>query len=480
MFISLASNIHNWVYGGLYIIYFITVISTVIVVVSENRNPVKTIAWVVVLLFLPVVGIIFYFFFGQDFTRHRMISRKSLKKLQKNSEYVGSGVSELHLTPEAVQLVQLSYSTGPALLYTGNAVKIFTTGAGKFEALMAELQEARQFIHMQYYIVDNDKLGNEIKNVLIEKAKAGVEVRFIYDDVGCWNTRKRFFREMSEAGVQVYPFMEVTFPRLANRINYRNHRKIVVIDGKVGFIGGMNIADRYVEGVKWGTWRDTHLMIKGPGVQGLQSAFSVDWHFTSRTLLSQACYFPLAEAEGETGMQVVASGPIGEWAEIAFGLFKAISGAKQYVYIQTPYFLPTESLLKALQMAALCKVDVRIMLPAHSDSVLLFYGTASYISSMLKAGVKIYFYQPGFLHAKTVVIDDFISVVGSANLDFRSFEHNFEVNAFMYDPALAREMKNIFLNDQKSCKRVTLRRWRLRPFGRKVAESVVRLLSPLL
>lgn len=479
MFLSIASTVNNWIYGGLYAVYIITVISTVIVVISENRNPVKTIAWVVVLLFLPVAGIVFYFFFGQDFTRHRMISRKSLKKLHKKSEYTDVDNELQHMPEEVRQLVQLAYSTGQSVLYSGNEVTVYTNGQDKFDALKSELRKAESFIHIQYYIIDNDNIGNEIKQILMDKARAGVEVRLIYDDVGCWNTKKRFFEEMKKVGIQVYPFLEVTFPRLANKINYRNHRKIVVIDGKVGFMGGMNIADRY-KGLSWGVWRDTHLMIKGPGVQGLQSAFSVDWHFTARTLLSQSRYFPLVDPCGDTNLQVITSGPIGEWAEIAFGIFKAIASAKHTVYIQTPYFLPTESLLKALQSAALSKVDVRLMLPARSDSLILNLATCSYITPMLKAGVKIYFYLPGFLHAKVVQVDNCISIVGSSNLDFRSFEHNFEVNSFMYDEALAGTMKSIFLQDQKDCRRITIRGWRSRPFRRKIAESVVRLLSPLL
>lgn len=471
---------NNWLYYSFYIIYIITILSTVVVVISENRNPVKTIAWVVVLLFLPVIGIIFYFFFGQDFTKYRMISRKSLKKLIQQSEYADPTDQEKELPTRALQLIRLNYTTNSAPFYAHNAITIFTNGKEKFDRLKIELSAAQKYIHIQYYIFENDKLGNEICDILIEKAQAGVEVRLIYDDVGCWRVDNAFFERLSQAGVIVRPFMKVTFPRLANKINYRNHRKIVVIDGKTGFMGGMNIADRYVEGLPWGIWRDTHIMIKGPGVHGLQSSFSVDWYFTERQLLYQEQYYPTVDPCGKVGLQIVTAGPIGTWKEIALGIFRAIANAQKYIYIQTPYFLPTEGLTTALQMAALSKVDVRIMLPAQSDSAILYRGTCSYITPMLKAGVKIYFYEPGFLHAKTVVIDDYFSTIGSTNLDFRSFEHNFEVNAFMYNEELAIEIKNIFLSDQKQCRRITLRTWKRRPWRQKVIESVVRLLSPLL
>ena len=285
---------------------------------------------------------------------------------------------------------------------------------------------------------------------------------------------------MTAAGIEVYPFLEVTFPQLANKINYRNHRKIVIVDGTSGFIGGMNIADRYQDGVPWGIWRDTHILIEGPAVQGLQSSFAVDWCFTSRQLLSEKLYFPVVPPKGNTCIQIITSGPIGEWKEISLTFLKAISNAKQYVYIQTPYFLPTESLMKVLQVAALAKVDVRLMLPEKSDSPVLQLASHSYIKPMLKAGVKVYFYQKGFIHSKTIVIDDEFSTVGSTNLDFRSFDHNFEVNAFMYDKELAIKMKNIFIADQQQCRRIPWSYWRRRPVASKVKESIVRLLSPVL
>ena len=332
----------------------------------------------------------------------------------------------------------------------------------------------------QYYIFEDDKLGNRVKEVLLRCARRGIQIRILYDDVGCWSVKKRFFKEMQDAGIAVRPFLEITFPQLASRINYRNHRKITVIDGKIGYIGGMNIADRYVEGTKWGTWRDTHLRIEGPAVRGLQLLFAVDWSYECKEVLSDSRFFPPVADKGKSGIQIAPGGPIGEWSNIAMLFLKAITNAKKNVYIQTPYFLPTESLVKALQTAALAKVDVRLMIPERSDSTVLRFASFSYITEMLRAGVKVYFYQPGILHSKTIIIDDELCSVGSTNFDFRSFEHNFEANAFIYDREVNSEMKRIFLEDQQQCRRIIQHYWRHRPLYQKGIESIMRLLSPVL
>ena len=346
--------------------------------------------------------------------------------------------------------------------------------------MIREIEKAKYFIHIEFYIFQNDNLGNIFKNLLIQKAKEGVEIRVIYDDVGCWSVKKKFFKEMQDNGIDVKVFLKVRFPAFANKINYRNHRKIVVIDGHIGYIGGMNIADRYMDGLKWGIWRDTQIKIEGPGVNGLQTAFSVDWYFTAKQLLWDKKYFPNNNHNGNVNLQIAMSGPIGEWQEIMLAIFKAITNAKQYVYIQTPYFLPTEGLMLALQTAALANVDVRLMIPAKSDTTIVQVGTFSFIRPMLKAGVKVYLYNAGFLHAKSIVIDDEFCTVGSTNMDFRSFEHNFEANAFIYDKKTTIQMKNIFLKDQQSCKRINFVEWKNRPLSQKSLESLVRLLSPLL
>jgi cardiolipin synthase len=384
------------------------------------------------------------------------------------------------LPADQYQVAQLFRNTNQALPFEGNEVEIFTDGYAKLQALIRELMQAKHHIHMEYYIFENDPVGRLVRDVLIDKARQGVEVRLIYDDVGCWHVPNRFFEEMIEAGIEVRAFLKVRFPVFTSKVNYRNHRKIVVIDGCLGFVGGMNIAVRYIRGFDWGIWRDTHVMIKGKAVHGLQTSFLLDWYFVDQTLLTSSKFFPALDSVGESLVQIVTSEPTAEWKEIMQGLCLAINSAKKYFYIQTPYFLPTEPLLAALQTAALAGVDIRIMLPEHADATITHLASCSYLKDVLRAGVKVFFYQKGFLHSKLMVSDDALCTVGSTNMDFRSFEHNFEVNAFMYDEPTALRMKEIFLLDQRDCISVYLKNWEKRPWRQKVKESVVRVLSPLL
>ena len=472
--------VDSWVYIVIYTVYAITILGTITIIITENRNPVKSLAWVLVLTFLPIVGLVFYIFFGQSFKAKKMVSRRIKRKLRKRDYHSIVNIDTLPLSEESKQEIKLCHSLCSLPYYSGNRIKIYTTGADKFEQYLKDLKSAQNYIHIQYYIFEDDKLGTRVKETLLKCAGRGVQIRILYDDVGCWSVKKSFFQEMRDAGIMIRPFLEISFPQLASRINYRNHRKITVIDGNIGYIGGMNIADRYVEGLKWGTWRDTHLRIEGPAVQGLQILFAVDWSFECKEVLSDSRFFPLTGYKGTSGVQFAAGGPIGEWPNIGMLFLKAITNAKKSVYIQTPYFLPTDSLSKALQTAALAKVDVRLMIPKRSDSTILRLASFSYIAEMLQAGVKVYFYQPGLLHAKTLIIDDELCSVGSTNFDFRSFEHNFEANAFIYDQAVNSEMKRIFLEDQQQCRRIILHYWRHRPLIQKGLESIMRLLSPVL
>ncbi len=462
------------------IVYFGAIVSTIVIIVLDNRNPVKTMAWILILLFLPIVGLVLYFFFGRNQRRERIIGRKSYNRLLKKpmAEYLMQNSSEF--PSEYSRLIHLFQHINQAFPFEGNRVAVYTEGYTKLQALLRELQKARHHIHMEYYIFEDDAVGRMIRDVLIEKAGEGVEVRVLYDDVGCWRVPNRFFEEMRNAGIEVRSFLKVRFPLFTSRVNYRNHRKIVVIDGKVGFVGGMNLAERYMRGFSWGIWRDTHLLLEGKAVHGLQTAFLLDWYFVDRTLITASRYFPRIENCGDALIQIVTSEPIGLWKEIMQGLTMAIMGAKKYFYMQTPYFLPTEQVLAAMQTAALAGVDVRLMLPERADNRLTHLGSCSYLEDILQAGVKVYFYKKGFLHSKLMVSDDMLSTVGSTNIDFRSFEHNFEVNAFIYDVDTALEMKEIFLQDQRSCTQLFLKNWNKRSWRRKAAESIVRLLAPLL
>lgn len=462
------------------VIYFGAIIGTMIVVILDNRNPVKTMAWILVLMFLPVVGLVFYFFFGRSQRRVRIIGRKSYSRLLRKpmAEYLAQESCALPMNYS--RLICLFRNTNQAFPFDGNRVETYTSGLSMLQSLLRELGKATKHIHLEFYIFEDDAIGRMVRDVLVEKARAGVEVRVIYDDVGCWHVPNRFFEEMREAGIEVRSFLKVRFPLFTSKVNYRNHRKIVVVDGRIGFVGGMNLAERYMRGFSWGIWRDTHLLLEGKAVHGLQTAFLLDWYFVDRTLITSARYFPKIEHCGTSLAQIVTSEPVGPWKDIMQGLVMAISTARKYFYIQTPYFLPTEAVLVAMQTAALSGVDVRLMLPMRTDNRLTHLGSCSYLADVLYSGVKVYFYKKGFLHSKLMVSDDALSTVGSTNVDFRSFEHNFEVNAFIYDTAAALRMREIFLQDQRECTQVFLKHWVKRPWYRKAAESVVRLMAPLL
>lgn len=462
------------------VLYFGVIIGMIIIVVLDNRNPVKTMAWILVLSFLPFVGIVFYFFFGRSTRKERIISEKSYNRLMKKpmAEFVAQESYEL--PADQYQVAQLFRNTNQALPFEGNSVDIYTDGYQKIASLIKELTKAKHHIHLEYYIFENDAIGRLVRDVLVDKVRQGVEVRVLYDDVGCWNVPNRFFEEMIEQGIEVRGFLKVRFPLFTSKVNYRNHRKIVVVDGKVGFVGGMNIAVRYLRGLEWGSWRDTHIMIKGKAVHGLQTTFLLDWYFADQTLLTSSKFFPALPSEGDSLVQIVTSEPTAPWKEIMQGICMAVGSSKQYFYIQTPYFLPTEPILAALQTAALAGVDVRIMLPEKADSQITHLASCSYLQDIMKAGVKVFFYQKGFLHSKLMVSDDALCTVGSTNMDFRSFEHNFEVNAFMYDESTALRLKEIFLLDQRDCIPVYLKNWEKRPLRQRAKESIVRVLSPLL
>ena len=462
-------------------IFLLAVVANIVVVVMDNRNPFKTLAWVLVLVFLPVIGLILYFFFGQDTRKERLISKKGFKRLTKYPMMEFQMQESFKASEEKQhQLIRFFQRVNLALPFEGNSMKIFQDGSSMLQALLATINSAKHHIHVEFYIFEDDAVGCLVKDALIEKAREGVEIRVLYDDVGCWKVPHRFYDEMREAGIEVRGFLKVRFPRFTSKVNYRNHRKLVVVDGRIGFVGGMNLAERYLKGVPWGIWKDIMMQVEGKAVYGLQMAFLTDWYATDHSLITSSSYFPQMEDKGTSLMQVVTSDPVGEWKDIMQGLLIAITSAQKYVYIQSPYLLPTEPILLALKTAAAAGVDVRIMIPEKSDSRMVHWGTMSYLQELMEAGIKIYMYQKGFLHSKLIVCDDCLSSVGSTNMDFRSFEHNFEINAFMYDKTSALMLKDIFLSDQKDAKLLHLKEWRMRPWSQKVKESVIRLFAPLL
>lgn len=472
---------YHWIIIALLLVYFVVVISCVVVVVSENKNPIRAISWTLALLFLPVIGVVFYLFFGRSLKGKAMISKKVRRKLLERSRPKQHVFENAGLDSEQIQKVKLAHNLCHAHLELNNSVVIFTNGKKKFDQLMEDMRNAQQYIYLQYYIYSDDKLGNRLLDLLSEKVKEGVQVKVLYDHVGSFSTSNKFFKRMRELGIDAHPFFRVTFRKLANRINWRNHRKIAIIDGRIGYIGGMNVADRYVEESPGGRiWRDTHIRLEGPIIESLLYSFAMDWNFMRPDSDVQAIASREYHDAGNVAMQLVVAGPIDRWNNLVLCFQKAIASARKRLYIQTPYFLPTDALLKALQGAALSGVDVRIMMPEKTDSVLLGYGSRSYIDDCLKAGIKIYFYLPGMLHAKTMIVDDNFVTTGSVNFDFRSFENNFEGNLMIYSDEINKKMREIFFEDMQSCKKITVTQWRTRPWFSRLMESLVRLFAPIL
>lgn len=472
----------TWLWWTVTIAYAVIILGVIAVVVSENRNPVKSLAWVTVLLVVPAVGLLLYIFFGRNIQNKRIISRRNRRKLKRLEVRSKAGTSKVRRSPAVMQHIKLVNSLQGSPLYEGNHIEIFNNGHDKFEALMRDIAGARKYINLEYYIFSDDSTGTRVAQALMERARAGVKVRIIYDSVGSFKTKGKFFRKMKEAGIEAYPFFEVVFPPFGTRVNWRNHRKIIIIDGTIGYVGGMNIADRYIDGGKnFPMWRDLHLRVTGPGVAALQQSFAVDWNFMGQPLIEEepgnACE---GATEQEAAIQLLTGGPVNQWMNLTLMFHKAISTASKLVYLQTPYFLPTEGLLHALQVASLSKVDVRIMLPRRSDSDMLRWASFSYIQECLRAGIKVYLYDKGMLHSKAVIIDDEFATVGSTNFDFRSFEHNFEANLLVYSKEFNARMRAQFIEDQRDCIRVNAATWRKRPYLEKGLESVMRLFAPIL
>ena len=468
----------------IFILYQIIAIIAVIHVIMDNRQPAKTMAWALVIWFVPVVGIVFYLFFGVNTRKERHVSERSMNQLTKRSMLEFAEQQNLHLPEKHKPLIDLFINQNLSLPFKDNKMEAYTDGYQFFPALLAAIHEAKNHIHIDMYIFAEDALGCLVADALIAKAQEGVEVKLIYDDVGCWNVSHRFFERMREEGIEVVSFLPVRFPSFTSKVNYRNHRKIIVIDGTVGFIGGMNIALRYVKGTGTMPWRDTMLKVTGGAVYALQRAFLVDWYFVDRTLLSDRKYYPPMTGSHQTVnnclAQVVTSGPVTPYPEIMQGFVRVILGARRYLYLETPYFMPNDSILFALKTAALAGVDVRVLCPMYSDARFVEWASRSYLREVVEAGVQVSLYKAGFLHSKLMVCDDSITTCGSTNLDFRSFENNFEANIFFYDEGVALRMKKVFMNDLEQSVSLTEIPSRMHgSFLMRLWESVTRMLSPL-
>lgn len=473
------------------VMYFTLLATTLYTIITDRGDPLKTISWIIVMVLFPVIGFLLYMVFGRSYRKRKIFTKKLFASFAEHKKILKAQLAEFSISGdhhrEEVnrnrETITLLLNSSRSPVTVNNQVEVLHNATVTFDRILQQIKRAKVFVHLEYYIVKDDEIGNKIADLLIEKVRQGVEVRFIYDDVGSWGLSKKYVNRLRQAGVQIVPFMEVIFPLLTSRINNRNHRKIIVIDGDVGFTGGINIADKYIHGIEGiGIWRDTHLMIRGEAVLSLHAIFATDWLFLTKEHLSAERHFNIPEGRfyGDCYMQIATSGPDSDWESIMQTFFSVITKAHKHIYISTPYFLPNSSILTAIKVAAMSGVDVRLMIPYQSDSKLVYWATCSYIDELLEAKVKIYQYKTGFNHSKIIMIDSMFSSVGTANMDVRSFEANFEVSAMIYDKQITNELEKTFLEDLKQSEQISLKRWRDRKVKRNFLEGLARLFTPLL
>ncbi|WP_150270649.1 cardiolipin synthase [Paenibacillus tepidiphilus] len=464
----------------------LTVISIGLGIFMENRNPSTTISWILLLALIPVLGLIFYFLFGQNVFKKRKYDKKAERDLQAY-ERIESDALRMHqdwsvFTPEQQKLLGLSQKLARSPISFSSETRILTNGEETFGTLLLELRRAQHHIHMEYYIFRADHIGTRIQQILIEKARAGVRVRFMYDAVGSMQLAGSFLKEMSDAGVQVAAYGNST-SFFSSRVNYRNHRKIVVIDSDVGFMGGLNVGDEYLSRSKtYGFWRDTHMLLRGEAVRTLQIIFLQDWmHTTGEKILEQDYLSPqLRFTTGDGAVQIIASGPDNERRALKNIFFSMITSAQKSVWIASPYFIPDEDILTAIRVAAMSGLDVRLLFPAKPDKWLPFLASHSYFPSLLEAGVKIYEYEKGFIHSKLLITDGEVATIGTANMDMRSFHLNFEVNALLLQTESVARVVADFERDLLSTRVIEHENFMNKKFLERLLESAARLMSPLL
>lgn len=477
-------------------LFYLYLLITVVFLLLDNREPSATIAWLFLFLIFPVVGFIIYMFIGRNW-RHRWLPSGVIKQFDKK-KLVQQLAPLIRQQDRAVRLIsrrlasfhharllaELLRRNSDSLLTTRNQVKLFHRGRDKFAALLPDLEQARRFIHVEYFIWRSDDLTRQVDALLARKARAGVEVRLLCDFLGSWHFRQQDRRQLRRAGVKLYPFFNFLSPFKLHTLNYRNHRKLVVIDGRIGYTGGMNMGREYVDGGRrFPAWRDTHLRIEGQAVAVLSSVFAVDWHNTTGEELFQKRYFPDPD-DGRplpyVPLQITTSGPDSEWPSIEQLYFDLITSAEKKVYLQTPYFIPDPSIHMALKTAGLSGVDVRIMVAGLPDKRLPYWSAFTFFEDLLKAGVRVYHYQRGFLHAKTLTVDSRLATVGTANFDIRSFRLNYELSNLFYDPGLARGLEGQFNRDLRDCREFTLRDYEQLGYAKRLRNSMARLMAPLL
>jgi len=476
------------------LVYVLLIVVVCIRIIWDTRSISKTLAYLLLVIFIPGLGVIFYFSFGINYRKRKIYNKKLeidqyfQKKLEQrlnenNQRILTTNRPSIQKNRKLIQLLS-NQKTERSYVLPNSSVKLLNNGENFFPLLFDEIRKAKKHIHIEFYIYEDDIIGNQLKDLLIQKASEGVEVRFIYDDFGSKSIRKTVVREMKQHGIQAFPFHKIRLIYLANRMNYRNHRKIVIIDGTTSFIGGINVCDKYInQHPNQLYWRDTHLMIKGYSSFTLQRVFLSDWNFcSSENLTINSDYFPFEEVEETQNYyaQIVSSGPDSDLPNILYSIIQAINSAQKEVLLTTPYYVPDTSLQEALIIASLSGIDIKLLVPKDGDSKVVNIATQSFFDDLLKAGVKIYLYEKGFVHAKSFVVDGKLASVGTANLDMRSFDLNFEVSALIYDKQIAKEVRDSFYRDLNDSIQVNPERWKNRGKINQISEKIVRLISPFM
>lgn len=469
----------------LIVAYIISIISAISLIFIERKEPTTTWAWLLILLVLPGVGFLLYLIFGQNLSRQKIFREKKVideRKLRELMEKFKKEKSSNNISDEFIELINMNYNHSKSLYTTGNNVKVYIDGTEKFKDLLEDIQNAKDFIHIEYYIFKLDGLGLKIIDELKKKVDEGLEVRLLVDGMGSKSLRSKQIKYIRDLGIKFNLFFPGILPYINMRLNYRNHRKIAIIDGKIGYVGGFNVGDEYInKGKQFKYWRDTHIRVQGEAVNELNKRFILDWDYASEgEIKNNKKYFLDQEEYGDIGIQIVSSGPDHKEEYIKNAYMKIINNAKKSVYIQTPYLVLDEPVADALKISALSGIDVRIMVPGKPDHFFMEWILSSTMGELMECGVKIYRYQKGFIHAKTIVADGKISTVGTANLDIRSFQLNFEVNAIIYDNKTAKDLEDIFNNDIKDCKLVTLEEYNNRGKMIRIKEALIRLIAPIL
>lgn len=471
-------------------ILWLNILFAILLVFFERRNPTTTWLWLMVLTFLPGIGFLLYLFIGQDMSKKKTFQQKEIDDRDFRNRLMEQGEKILqdqypYSNPkfqEHEDIIRMHLLTSEAYFSQDNEIELYFDGREKFDAFLESIRQAKDYIYIEYYIMKSDDIGMKVINALTERAREGVEVKVLYDGMGGRKIRRGAFDELKKAGGQVTVFFPPFVPFFTLRLNYRNHRKLAIMDGREAYVGGFNIGDEYLgRSEKFGYWRDTHLKIKGSAVEDLQWQFCKDWRFAAPRAQAQCKLgLPPREEEGRAGVQIVSSGPDSKWPSVKDGYFKMVTNARERIYIQSPYFIPDDSMLEALRIAGLSGLDVKVIIPCKPDHPFVYWAGMSYIGELLEAGVKFYTYENGFLHSKLFLMDDFVTSIGTANLDIRSFKLNFEVNAFIYDEEITRKNVEQFHKDLEHCEEITMEKYRQRTRIIKLKESVSRLLSPIL